>query len=162
METTLRRTGRKAGERDQSVLDAMDDGTPQGGLRSPVLANRTLQGLAQRWRPKDPQTGSSARKGTPKHVPRSRYAEDCVLTGRSPAVVATAVTPLSVDWLHERGLALSEEQTRRTPLADGWAGLGQPVRQENGQGLPRPSHQTVPPFLPPLRTGITDNTPATA
>jgi RNA-directed DNA polymerase len=76
MDTTILRIGLKAGYMDQSVLYPTEDGTPQGGIISPVLANMALDGLERILRKKYPKTGARARKGLNKQVNLVRYADD--------------------------------------------------------------------------------------
>ncbi len=52
-----------------------------------------------------------------------------MITGHSQEVLATAVTPLLVAFLQERGLELSEETTRITHIEEGFDFLGQPARK---------------------------------
>jgi len=62
---------------DKSVLYPTEDGTPQGGIISPVLANMALDGLERILRKKYPHAGPQARKGQNKQVNLVRYADDC-------------------------------------------------------------------------------------
>jgi len=76
----------KAGFIDKYVLHATEEGTPQGGICSPVLANMTLDGLEKKLRehfPK-PDRGSSKEK-----VNFIRFADDFIITGRSQEVLDT-------------------------------------------------------------------------
>jgi RNA-directed DNA polymerase len=65
----------KAGYMDKSVLYTTDEGTPQGGIISPVLANMTLDGLERILRKKYPHSGERALKGRNKQVNLVRYAD---------------------------------------------------------------------------------------
>jgi RNA-directed DNA polymerase len=64
----------KAGFLEKGVLFATTEGTPQGGIISPALANRTLDGLegllAERY-----ASTASRRSGNKVHL--VRYADDC-------------------------------------------------------------------------------------
>src|SRR5215467_15631280 len=53
----------KAGYMEKSVWHPSDDGTPQGGIISPVLANMTLDGLEALLREKYPTKGPGMTKG---------------------------------------------------------------------------------------------------
>jgi len=63
MDKTLLSTWLKAGYMDTSALDATEDGTPQGGILAPVLANRALDGLERILRQQYPHSGRSALTG---------------------------------------------------------------------------------------------------
>ena len=162
MEKALLTTGLQAGDMDQSVLYETAEGTPQGGLLSPVLAHRTLDGLETRRRQKDPQAGSRAVHGKKKQGNLVRYADDFMMTGHSKEVRETDVQPLIVACLQERGLERSEAKTRRTHIEDGCDFLGQHARKDNGQFLTRPSKTTVHTCLASIRQVIRGNTHATA
>ena len=89
MDKTILNTWLKAGYMDKSVLYETEDGTPQGGIISPVLANMTLDGLERILRKKYPKTGSRALKGKNKKVNLVRYADDFIITGNSKEVLET-------------------------------------------------------------------------
>jgi len=65
----------KAGYMDKSIFYQTEDGTPQGGIISPVLANMALDGLEpilhERYRPKS----HSRKAGKSKRVNLVRYAD---------------------------------------------------------------------------------------
>ena len=63
MDKTILNTWLKAGYMDKSVLYPTEDGTPQGGIISPVLANMALDGLERILRKKYPHSGLKALKG---------------------------------------------------------------------------------------------------
>lgn len=65
MEKTILNTWLKAGYMDKSVLYPTEDGTPQGGISSPVLANMALDGLERILRKKYPHSGPKALRGCP-------------------------------------------------------------------------------------------------
>ena len=70
MDKTILNTWLKAGYMDKSVLYPTEDGTPQGGIISPVLANMALDGLERILRKKYPHSGPKALKGMNKQVNR--------------------------------------------------------------------------------------------
>ena len=57
MDKAILNTWLKAGYMDKSILYQTEDGTPQGGIISPVLANMTLDGLERILRKKYPKSG---------------------------------------------------------------------------------------------------------
>ena len=127
MDKAILNTWLKAGYMDKSILYETEDGTPQGGIISPALANMTLDGR-KRYFVRDPKTGSRAVSGKNKKVNLVRYADDFIMTGNSKEVLEIEVKPLIVAFLQERGLELSEEKTRITHIEDGFDFLGQNAR----------------------------------
>src|SRR5689334_19401667 len=85
-----------------------------GGVISPVLANRALDGLERILRKKYPHAGLKALQGMHKQVNLVRYCNDFLITGISQEVLEQEVKPLVTDFLRERGLELSEEKTTIT------------------------------------------------
>jgi RNA-directed DNA polymerase len=142
----------KAGFLEKNVCHATTEGTPQGGIISPALANRTLDGLedllAQRY------ASTLGRKRMYK-VHLVRYADDFIITGTSEVLLKHGVQPLVEHFLAERGLELSHEKTRITHSADGFDFLGQTVRRfPDGKVLLRPSQKNVQTFLAEIREVI--------
>lgn len=137
----------KAGYIEKRILHPSDEGTPQGGIISPVLANLALDGLQRKLREKYRQ-----RKNKPYHaVNLVRYADDFVITGASRTVLEEEVKPLVADFMAERGLELSPEKTVITPIAEGFDFLGRNVRKYNGKLLITPSKRNVADFVGKLR-----------
>ena len=75
MDKTILNTWLKAGYMDKSVLYPTEDGTPQGGIISSVLANMALEGLERILRKKYPHSGLKALKGMNKQVNLVRYCD---------------------------------------------------------------------------------------
>ncbi len=99
----------KAGVMEDGVFQPTRQGTPQGGVISPLLANIALNGLDWQlhmhgWR-------------------FVRYADDFVVVARSAAETQEA-HDLVQRYLTSIGLALSAEKTKRTRFRDGFAFLG--------------------------------------
>ncbi|HEY6072465.1 MAG TPA: group II intron reverse transcriptase/maturase [Anaerolineales bacterium] len=162
MDKTILNTWLKAGYMDKSVLHETEDGTPQGGIISPVLANMALDGLERILRKKYPNSGRRALKGMNKQVNLVRYADDFIITGISKEILENEVKPLVTAFLWERGLELSEEKTSITHIEEGFDFLGQTVRKYNGKFLTRPSKKNVKTFLTDIRKVIKDNKEASA
>jgi len=143
----------KAGYMEKRIIHPTEDGTPQGGIISPVLANMALDGLQQALKAKYRQ-----RKGRPYHsVNLIRYADDFVITGASRTVLEEEVKPLVAKFMAERGLELSEEKTVITPIEEGFDFLGRNVRKYSGKLLIKPSKRNVADFLGKLRELIRQN-----
>ena len=162
MDKTILNKWLKAGYMDKSILYPTEDGTPQGGIISPVLANMALDGLERILRKKYPNSGSRALKGKNKQVNLVRYADDFIITGISKEVLEEEVKPLVTNFLQQRGLELSEEKTRITHIEEGFDFLGQPARKYNGKFVITPSKKNVKAFLTDIRKVIKDNKQATA
>ena len=91
MDKTILQQWLKAGFIEGSVLYPTGEGTPQGGICSPVLANIALDGLERRLREKYPKATSKSRKAKVNLV---RYADDFIITGSSRELLENEVKPL--------------------------------------------------------------------
>jgi RNA-directed DNA polymerase len=149
MDKAILRKWLKAGFLEKGVLFATTEGTPQGGIISPALANRTLDGLENLLAERFGNTPSRRRKHK---VHLVRYADDFIITGTSEVLLEYGVKPLVEQFLKERGLELSHEKTRITHSEDGFDFLGQTVRRfKNGKVLLKPSKKNVKAFLAEIR-----------
>ena len=90
-------------------------GTPQGGVVSPLLANIALNGIESIHKYKDAA-------GTVRE-PSIRYADDMVIILR-PIDDAEAILDLISQFLAERGMKVSEKKTKLTATTDGFDFLG--------------------------------------
>jgi len=121
------------------------EGTPQGGVISPLLLNIALHGLEEaagvRYR-----TGIHAgdvRDGCPA---LTRYADDLVVCCHSRQQ-AEQVKARLAGWLEPRGLAFNEAKTRIVPLSEGFEFLGINLRRyPNGKLLIKPSATAIKRF----------------
>jgi RNA-directed DNA polymerase len=145
----------KAGYLEKGVFYDTEEGTPQGGIISPVLANLALDGLQELLRKQFPEW-----KGY--MVNLDRYADDFIITGRTKELLEERVKPVVRTFLAERGLELSEEKTRITHIDEGFDFLGVTVRKYRGTCLTRPSAANVHAFLEKVRAVIKGNPTATA
>src|SRR5205085_4051637 len=80
MDKVILRKWLKAGFLEKGVLFATTEGTPQGGIISPVLANWTLDGLEDLLKRK---YGRSSSYKSRYKVHLVRYADDFIITGTS-------------------------------------------------------------------------------
>jgi RNA-directed DNA polymerase len=158
MERTMLRKWLKAGYLERQVLYPTDDGTPQGGPISPVLANLTLDGLEQQLRERYPKP----KVGYNPKVNLVRYADDFIITGDSRELLEDEVRPLVDAFLRERGLELSPEKTTVTHIAEGFDFLGHTVRKYRDTLLITPSRKNVTAFLGKVRGAIKGQKHATA
>jgi len=101
----------KSGVMDGKQLFPTEEGTPQGGVISPLLANVALHGMEEMLVKNFSRIiEKTSRKRKPSFV---RYADDFVLMDESLEVVLEA-KQLIESWLSEIGLVLKESKTRIT------------------------------------------------
>jgi RNA-directed DNA polymerase len=144
----------KAGFLEKGVLHDTTEGTPQGGILSPALANWTLDGLEDLLA----CYASTDRSNRRHKVHLVRYADDFIITGTSEVLLEYGVKPLVEQFLQERGLELSHEKTRITHRQDGFDFLGQTVRLfGGGKLLLKPSKKRVKDFLAEIREVIREH-----
>jgi RNA-directed DNA polymerase len=155
MDTAILRKWLKAGFMDKSVIYPTDEGTPQGGIISPVLANMALDGLERMLTEHFP-------KQRRLQVYMSRFADDFVITGTTEAVLVNEVRPLVERFLKERGLELSQSKTVVTHIDMGFDFLGQHIRKYKGKLLIKPSRASVHTFMTHVRGVIRQNRTATS
>src|SRR6516165_4900029 len=144
----------KAGFLEKQAWFATTEGTPQGGIASPALANWTLDGLQRLLADRFAKTPKQRRMNK---VHLVRYADDFLITGTSKELLRDQVQPLVAHFLNERGLELSHEKTQITHVEEGFEFLGQNVRRyDNGKVLIKPSSSNVKTFLSKIQ-GTIDN-----
>lgn len=136
----------KAGVVHKGRLAPTDEGTPQGGIISPTLANVALNGLESKLIAHlRSRLGST--KAAKLKVNVVRYADDFVITGESEDLLASEVRPWVEAFLAQRGLRLSEEKTRIVHIDEGFDFLGWNFRQygENcsSNRAPRTSRRSI-------------------
>ncbi len=122
------------------------EGTPQGGVISPLLLNIALHGLEEAAGVRYYLSGISAgqvRRGSPV---LTRYADDLVVCCHSRQQ-AEEVKARLAGWLEPRGLAFSEAKTRIVSLSEGFDFLGFNLRRyPNGKLLIKPGAVAVKRF----------------
>jgi len=136
----------KAGVVEHEWFTPTEEGTPQGGVISPVLLNVALHGMEQaagvRYRTAGVNTGNVV-AGCPILV---RYADDLVAMCHSREQAEQVKARLAA-WLAPRGLAFNQDKTRVVGLEDGFEFLGFHVRRyRNGKLLIKPSKAAVQRF----------------
>jgi RNA-directed DNA polymerase len=143
----------KSGYMEKHVLHDTADGTPQGGIISPALANCALDGLERLLREKYPAEKRLKSLGGGKPcVNLVRYADDFVITSKSKELLEGEIKPLVEQFLQERGLELSPTKTVITHVEHGFDFLGQNVRRyPTGKLLIKPSKKNVGTFLNGIR-----------
>jgi len=114
----------RCGFSDRGTLYPTTAGVPQGGLISPVISNRVLDGLEQVV-----CGSSSSRFRRRHHIHYVRWADDFSVTANSREVLAEVVLPRINAFLGARGVRLSAEKTVITPISQGFDFLGQTLRK---------------------------------
>ena len=152
MDRVILRKWLKSGYLEKKSFYRTEQGTPQGGIISPVLANLALDGLERCLREKYPLRGPGSWQGILARVHLIRYADDFIITGKSKEMLDGEVKPLVESFLRERGLELSTEKTVITHVEQGFDFLGQNVRRyRNGKLLIKPSKKNIHTFLEKVR-----------
>ncbi|MEU3343111.1 group II intron reverse transcriptase/maturase, partial [Streptomyces sp. NPDC006668] len=137
----------KAGVIESGEFTPTDEGTPQGGVISPVLLNVALHGMEKaagvRYRP-SARSDAETVKGCPVLV---RYADDYVAMCHSREQAEQVKADLTA-WLEPRGLRFNEDKTRTVHVEEGFSFLGfdirrQVDRQGSGKLLITPSKESV-------------------
>ncbi|CCW32074.1 putative reverse transcriptase (fragment) [Xenorhabdus nematophila F1] len=105
MDKDVLRNWLKSGVVHQGSLAATEEGTPQGGIISPTLANMTLDGLEILLKKHIGKERARINK-----INVVRYADDFVITCSSKETLEERVKPWIEGFLSERGLTLSEEK----------------------------------------------------
>src|SRR5215470_10999292 len=142
----------RAGFLEEQAWFAIMEGTSQGGIVSPALANWTLDGLQRLLADHFARTPKQQRMNKV-HLVRS--ADDFLITGTSKELLRDQVQPLVAHFLKERGLELSHEKTQITHIEDGFDFLGQNVRRYRcGKVLITPAAGNVKTFLAKIRETI--------
>lgn len=128
----------KAGVVENGCLAPTEEGTPQGGVISPLLLNVALHGMEEAAGVRYRATGIHAGKTVPGSPALVRYADDLVALCDSREQ-ADEVKQRLAAWLAPRGLAFNEDKTQVVHLDDGFDFLGFNVRRYRGKLLIKPS-----------------------
>jgi RNA-directed DNA polymerase len=133
----------KAGVVEKGRFAPTEEGSPQGGVISPLLMNVALHGLEEaagvRYRLSG-RTSGQTKANAPVVV---RYADDMVACCFSKQHAEQVKAQLA-EWLAPRGLVFNESKTRVVHLAEGFDFLGFNVRRyPNGKLLIKPSAAAV-------------------
>ena len=132
----------KAGVVDKGRYSPAEEGTPQGGVISPLLLNIALQGMEEAAGVRYESRGY-VKAGCPAVIV---YADDFVALCHSREQAEEVREKLST-WLKERGLSLNREKTRIGRVSDGFDFLSFGIRRyRTSQGskvLTRPSRDAM-------------------
>lgn len=124
----------KAGYLERKLFNPTEEGTPQGGIISPTLANMALDGLQE-------VLIENSKKSDKVHL--VRYADDFIITGNTEELLSRRIKSLVEEFLEERGLELSAAKTRISHIDDGFDFLGFNIRKYKGKLLIKPSKSSI-------------------
>lgn len=156
MDKSVLRQFLKAGFVFKEELFPTEDGTPQGGVISPILANMALDGLEKALSDRfhTNRLGKVDYRFRNAHkVNLVRYADDFVITAATKEIALEA-KELVRDFLKTRGLELSEEKTLITHIDDGFDMLGWTFRKFKGKLIVKPSKKALCAFKSALSETI--------
>ena len=102
----------KAGYFDQGVLFPTNEGTPQGGTISPLLANIALHGMEERIK-EYARTLKGCKRDNQGALSLIRYADDFVIIHENLDVIKNCQKIIK-EWLNDMGLELKPSKTRLT------------------------------------------------
>ncbi len=117
----------KAGVMDGGTFSPTKEGTPQGGIISPLLANIALHGMEERIK----RYGESlpGRKVANRQALNIvRYADDFVIMHKDPSVIKECREVIG-KWLSDIGLELKPSKTKIVHTMEGFDFLGFNIRQ---------------------------------
>lgn len=131
-----------AGVVERARFTPTEEGTPQGGVVSPMLLNIALHGMEEaagvRYLRRDTY-GVETRAGSPVLV---RYADDFVVMCHTRHQAEQVWHRLG-EWLAPRGLAFNEDKTHIVHVEQGFDFLGFNIRRYRGKLLIKPSSAAV-------------------
>ncbi|WP_448072473.1 group II intron reverse transcriptase/maturase [Georgenia yuyongxinii] len=143
----------KAGVVEKGRLAPTEEGTPQGGVVSPLLLNVALHGMEHaagvRYQISGVHAGATV-SGSPVLI---RYADDLVALCHTRDQ-AEQVKARLAGWLAPRGLVFNEDKTRIVSLDEGFDFLGFTVRRQSGKLLIKPSKAALRRIRERLRTEL--------
>ncbi len=102
----------KAGYCDQGSLFPTNEGTPQGGVISPLLANIALHGMENRIK-QYAETLKGRKRDNRDSISLIRYADDFVIIHEDLKVV-NKCQEIIANWLSDMGLGLKPSKTKLT------------------------------------------------
>jgi RNA-directed DNA polymerase len=145
MDTPILKQWLKAGFIEKNAFYSTEEGTPQGGIASPSLANIALDGMENVVK----AVGKARDK-----INFVRYADDFICTAANREILEQKVLPAIINFLKVRGLELSMEKTKITNIKEGFDFLGFNLRKYAGKLLIKPTKKGVKSFLDRIRETI--------
>src|SRR6266566_6086278 len=142
----------KAGYLEHGQFFSTTEGTPQGAICSPLVANVALDGLADLLANRFPDPGRRTRP----YFGYIRYADDLVVTSPDKDRLEAAI-PVIQEWLAGRGLELNADKTRIVQIDDGFNFLGFHLRRYKGTLLIKPQKAKVLAKLTEIRAWLREH-----
>ncbi len=138
----------KSGYLEKQQLFPTKDGTPQGSVISPTLANMVLDGMVSAIDTalnikRMHRDGSNK---NPHKIHLIRYADDFVVTASNKEVLEEKVKPAIVEFLAKRGLELSKEKTFITQIDQGFDFWAKPLENIRANSISDQARRTLRPF----------------
>jgi len=136
-----------AGVIDRGEFTPTEEGTPQGGVISPVMLNIALHGMEHAAGVRYRNSARSDAETVPGCPVLVRYADDYVAMCYSREQAEQVKAELAA-WLQPRGLRFNEDKTRIVHVEDGFSFLGFDIRrrvdrQGSGKLFITPSKESV-------------------
>jgi RNA-directed DNA polymerase len=141
----------KAGVVEKGRFAPTEEGTPQGGVVSPLLLNIALHGMERAAGVRYQNTGASDGETVRSSPVLIRYADDMVALCHTRDE-AEQVKARLAGWLAPRGLTFNEDKTHIVTLDEGFDFLGFTVRRQSGKLLIKPSKAALRRIRERLRT----------
>ena len=141
----------KAGVLERGQFAPTEEGTPQGGVVSPLLLNVALHGLEEAAGVRYRKLGTHAAESVEGSPVLIRYADDLVVLCHSHDEAQQVKAKLAV-WLMPRGLVFNEDKTQVVHVEAGFDFLGFNVRRYDGKLLIKPSPAALRRIRERLRT----------
>lgn len=132
----------RAGVVERGQFAPTIEGTPQGGVISPLLLNVALHGMEHAAGVRyhmSPANRGSVRADSPTLI---RYADDLLVLCHSREHAEQVKARLAA-WLSPRGLSFNNDKTRIVHLDDGCDFLGFNIRRYRGKLLTKPSKAAI-------------------
>jgi RNA-directed DNA polymerase len=137
----------KSGVMIDAVISPTEEGTPQGGIISPMLCNVALNGMEESIK-----GAVKKQRGISPGIKVVRYADDVVITGKSKKVLDKCMKNLEA-FLALRGLALNKTKTSIKHIKEGIDFLGFNIRRQKGT-IDNRSKQNEVLIVKPSKKGI--------
>ncbi|AOW98901.1 group II intron reverse transcriptase/maturase [Moorena producens PAL-8-15-08-1] len=117
----------KSGVMDNGTFSPTEEGTPQGGVISPLLANIALHGMEERIE-QYAESMPGCKRDNKRAISLIRYADDFVIMHKNQNVVEDCKEVINT-WLKDMGLELKPSKTKIVHTFDGFDFLGFNIRQ---------------------------------
>jgi RNA-directed DNA polymerase len=123
----------KCGVYENKEIKETNEGTPQGGIISPILCNIALNGLEKRIK---------ENKGESKWINVIRYADDLIVTSKKKETLKEIKEEI-INFLKERGLELNNEKTKIVKINEGFDYLGFNLKKKSNRLIIQPSEKSI-------------------